>query len=50
MKKTKKWQGYPTDWRPMSASDRDILRGLLIMLAIVFATMALGAILILRGG
>ena len=50
MKKAKKWQGHSADWRPMSESDRDILIGLLVVLAVVFAAMALGAILILRGG
>ena len=46
----KKRKDHPANWRPMSGSDRDIIRGLLIMLAVVFAAMALGAILILRGG
>ena len=47
--KPKKRKDHPADWRPMSASDRDIIRGLLIMLAVVFGGMALLAYGMMRG-
>ena len=49
LKKAKKRKDYPADWRPMSASDRDILCGLLIALAVLFVLMLLFAYGMARG-
>ena len=55
MKKThtrpaKRWKDHPADWRPMSESDKSMLRLILGATAATFVALMLCGVLILKGG